>query len=176
MPRLGELSAEKGADTDQRVLAAYQKQCVAEAQEGQCWSLAQWYSVAQDQALQQDEKAKNEVKQEKPELSGGLRGKRKGTTFSLPQTSAWLASLSDFFRPFYPLWNLASFSIEVISGFDTNSFQFKSFQCKFIQLSCSFMYLAYLKERKIITQNVFLIHAQTILVMSYPDFLCNFTP
>ena len=34
MPRLGELSAEKGADTDQRVLAAYQKQCVAEAQEG----------------------------------------------------------------------------------------------------------------------------------------------
>lgn len=33
MPRLGELSAEKGADTDQRVLAAYQKQCVAEAQE-----------------------------------------------------------------------------------------------------------------------------------------------
>lgn len=59
MPRLGELSAEKGADTDQRVLAAYQKQCVAEAQEGQCWSLAQWYSVAQDQALQKNEKAKN---------------------------------------------------------------------------------------------------------------------
>lgn len=46
MPRLGELSAEKGADTDQRVLAAYQKQCVAEAQEGQCWSLAQWYIVS----------------------------------------------------------------------------------------------------------------------------------
>lgn len=35
MPRLGELSAEKGADTDQRVLEAYQMQCVAEAQEGQ---------------------------------------------------------------------------------------------------------------------------------------------
>ena len=34
MPRLGELSAEKGADTDQRVLEAYQMQCVAEAQEG----------------------------------------------------------------------------------------------------------------------------------------------
>lgn len=33
MPRLGDLSAEKGADTDQRVLDAYQKQCVAEAQE-----------------------------------------------------------------------------------------------------------------------------------------------
>lgn len=33
MPRLGELSAEKGADTDQRVLEAYQMQCVAEAQE-----------------------------------------------------------------------------------------------------------------------------------------------
>ena len=35
MPRLGELSAEKGADTDQRVLEAYQMQCVAEAQEGE---------------------------------------------------------------------------------------------------------------------------------------------
>jgi len=35
MPRLGELSAEKGADTDQRVLEAYQMQSVAEAQEGQ---------------------------------------------------------------------------------------------------------------------------------------------
>ena len=35
MPRLGDLSAEKGADTDQRVLEAYQMQCVAEAQEGQ---------------------------------------------------------------------------------------------------------------------------------------------
>ena len=34
MPRLGDLSAEKGADTDQRVLKAYQRQCVAEAQEG----------------------------------------------------------------------------------------------------------------------------------------------
>lgn len=34
MPRLGDLSAEKGADTDQRVLEAYQMQCVAEAQEG----------------------------------------------------------------------------------------------------------------------------------------------
>lgn len=33
MPRLGDLSAEKGADTDQRVLEAYQMQCVAEAQE-----------------------------------------------------------------------------------------------------------------------------------------------
>ena len=37
MPRLGDLSAEKGADTDQRVLEAYQMQCVAEAQEGQRW-------------------------------------------------------------------------------------------------------------------------------------------
>ena len=88
----------------------------------------------------------------------------------------FFALVNYFFSPFYPLWNLASFSIEVISGFDTNSFQFKSFQYKFIQLSCSFMYLAYLKERKIITQNVFLIHTQTILVMRYPDFLCNFTP
>lgn len=35
MPRLGELSTEKGADTDQRVLEAYQMQCVAEAQEGE---------------------------------------------------------------------------------------------------------------------------------------------
>lgn len=35
MPRLGEVSAEKGADTDQRVLEAYQMQCVAEAQEGE---------------------------------------------------------------------------------------------------------------------------------------------
>ena len=34
MPRLGELSAEKGADTDQRVLEAYQMQCVAEARGG----------------------------------------------------------------------------------------------------------------------------------------------
>ncbi|PFX18564.1 BRO1 domain-containing protein BROX-like [Stylophora pistillata] len=33
MPRLGELSAEKGADTDQRVVEAYQMQCIAEAQE-----------------------------------------------------------------------------------------------------------------------------------------------
>ena len=80
------------------------------------------------------------------------------------------------FFPHYGTWYQASFSIEVISHFDTNSFQFKSFQYKFIQLRCSFMYLAYLKERKIITQNVFLIHAQTILVMRYPDFLCNFTP
>ena len=67
------------------------------------------------------------------------------------------------FFPHYGAWYQASFSIEVISRFDTNSFQFKSFQYKFIQLSCSFMYLAYLKERKIITQNVFLIHVQTIL-------------
>lgn len=34
MPRISDLSAEKGADTDQRVLDAYQMQCVAEAQEG----------------------------------------------------------------------------------------------------------------------------------------------
>ena len=34
MPRIGDSSAEKGADTDQRVLDAYQMQCVAEAQEG----------------------------------------------------------------------------------------------------------------------------------------------
>ena len=54
------------------------------------------------------------------------------------------------FFPHYGTWYQASFSIEVISRFDTNSFQFKSFQYKFIQLSCSFMYLAYLKERKII--------------------------
>ena len=80
------------------------------------------------------------------------------------------------FFPHYGTWYQASFSIEVISHFDTNSFQFKSFQYKFIQLSCSFMYLAYLKERKIINQNVFLIHAQTILVMRYRDFLCNFAP
>lgn len=113
MPRLGELSAEKGADTDQRVLAAYQKQCVAEAQEGQCWSLAQWYIVAWEQALQQDELAKNGVKQEKPELRVVDWGKREGTTFSSPQTTAWLASLSYFFcprqlffSPFYLLWNL----------------------------------------------------------------------
>ncbi|XP_029198852.2 BRO1 domain-containing protein BROX-like [Acropora millepora] len=33
MPRISDLSAEKGADTDQRVLDAYQMQCVAEAQE-----------------------------------------------------------------------------------------------------------------------------------------------
>ena len=35
MPHLGKLSAEKGADTDQRVLEAYQMQCIAEAQEGE---------------------------------------------------------------------------------------------------------------------------------------------
>ena len=34
MSRLGEISAEKGADTDPRLLEAYQMQCVAEAQEG----------------------------------------------------------------------------------------------------------------------------------------------
>ena len=81
-----------------------------------------------------------------------------------------------FFPTMEPGTRLALVLTEVISHFDTNSFQFKSFQYKFIQLRCSFMYLAYLKERKIITQNVFLIHAQTILVMRYPDFLCNFTP
>ena len=52
------------------------------------------------------------------------------------------------FFPHYGTWYQASFSIEVISRVDTNSFQFKSFQYKFIQLRCSFMYLAYLKERK----------------------------
>ena len=34
LSRLGETSAEKGADTDKRVIEAYHMQCVAEAQEG----------------------------------------------------------------------------------------------------------------------------------------------
>ena len=73
------------------------------------------------------------------------------------------------FFPHYGTWYQASFSIEVISRFDTNSFQFKSFQYKFIQLSCSFMYLAYLKERKIIDQNVFL--TQTFCAISLLEFI-----
>lgn len=35
MPRLGNISAEKGSDVDTRVIEAYRMQCVAEAQEGE---------------------------------------------------------------------------------------------------------------------------------------------